>query len=336
MKKKFTMILSAILLAACLIYALTELTGDRSSSAVTSDPDESRAPQAAAEDPADGASPDEEKENGHDAASEAGGDKQEAAEEAEGGEEEQGDSGGGSGNGGAGYDESAVAVIAEPESITVLVNKLNRLPLDYRPDDLVYPEVPFIFQEKVEKRMMRKVAAEALERMFAAAEEDGILLAGVSGFRSGSTQKSLFEYYVSRDGEEKASRYSARPGHSEHQTGLAMDVSGISGKCAATDCFADTAEAAWLAEHAHEHGFIIRYPKGKEEITGYKYEPWHLRYVGPEIAEEIWKRGITLEEYFGAVPASADAADSGSDSSLDADDSQPSPEPAPEAESKPE
>jgi len=141
--------------------------------------------------------------------------------------------------------------------------------------------------------------------MFAAAKEDGIHLAGVSGYRSHSVQKALFQRYVERDGEEAARRYSAEPGHSEHETGLAMDVSGIDGKCAAEDCFADTKEAEWLDRHAHEFGFIIRYPKGKESVTGYQYEPWHLRYVGKELAKEIAEQGITLEEYFGlAVPVS--------------------------------
>jgi D-alanyl-D-alanine carboxypeptidase len=113
----------------------------------------------------------------------------------------------------------------------------------------------------------------------------------------------LFNRYVKRDGLKKAATYSARPGHSEHQTGLTMDVSGHSGTCAAEDCFADTKEALWLADHAAEHGFIVRYPKGKEAVTGYKYEPWHLRYVGVESAQEITKQKITLEEYVGgAVP----------------------------------
>lgn len=191
----------------------------------------------------------------------------------------------------------AVEVVAEPASITVLVNKKYALPKDYVPDDLVEPDVPFIFEEKLEKRKLRKEAAEALEAMFAAAAEDGVLLAGVSGYRSYNTQKGLYNWYVSRDGQEAADRYSARPGHSEHSTGLAMDVSGIDGACAATDCFADTPEAAWLAEHAYDYGFIIRYPEGKEDITGYKYEPWHLRYVGVDAAREIRDLGLTLEEY---------------------------------------
>jgi D-alanyl-D-alanine carboxypeptidase len=192
----------------------------------------------------------------------------------------------------------AIQVAANPDDITVLVNKQFKLPENYNPDDLVEPNVPFIFEEKLEKRKMRREAAKALEEMFAAAKDDGIYLAGVSGYRSEQTQRALYENYAARDGEEAANRYSAKPGHSEHQTGLAMDVSGSDGKCAAEDCFADTQEAKWLAEHAHEYGFIIRYPQGKEAITGYQYEPWHLRYVGKEAAREIAAKGITLEEYW--------------------------------------
>jgi len=192
--------------------------------------------------------------------------------------------------------------VSKPESISVLVNKQFALPDKYAPSDLVYPDVPFTFKEKTEKRKMRKEAAEALAKMFAAAKEDKISLAGVSAYRSNATQKTLFNNYVKKDGEEKAKMYSAVPGHSEHETGLAIDVSGIDGKCAAQDCFGGTKEAEWLAKNAAEHGFIIRYPKGKESITGYQYEPWHLRYVGTAISKEIASKGITLEEYLNAVP----------------------------------
>lgn len=200
-------------------------------------------------------------------------------------------------------EDGAIAVLAQPESVTALVNPFNKLPENYSPSDLVYPDVRFIFSEKVEKRMLRKEAAEALERMFAAAEKDGIYLAGVSGYRSHETQKALFDRYVKRDGYEKARTYSALPGTSEHETGLAMDVSGSDGKCAAADCFGDTKEAKWLKKNAAEHGFIIRYPDGKDDITGYQYEPWHLRYVG-ELAVDIAEGGLTLEEYYDAVPVS--------------------------------
>ncbi|MCD1261690.1 M15 family metallopeptidase [Paenibacillus athensensis] len=193
-------------------------------------------------------------------------------------------------------------VVAHPESLEVLVNKMWALPASYTPDDLVYPDVPFVFNEKNEKRKMRKEAAAALEQLFAAAKDDGVPLAGVSAYRSYATQKALFDSYVRKDGLEKARTYSAVPGTSEHATGLAIDVTGSDGKCAATDCFAGTKEAKWLEDHAAEYGYIIRYPKGKDSITGYQYEPWHIRYVGKDIAQAVVSKGITLEEYFNAVP----------------------------------
>ncbi|MEF2968241.1 D-alanyl-D-alanine carboxypeptidase family protein [Paenibacillus sp. M1] len=217
----------------------------------------------------------------------------------------QGGSEDGDGGNTTGSGSDSKAAMADPESVAVLVNKEFALPDDYEPDDLVYPDVRFTFKDKIEKRMMRSEAASALEELFAGAEEDGIYLAGVSAYRSHSTQTSLFNRYVEKDGLEKAKTYSAVPGHSEHETGLAIDVSASDGKCAAEDCFGETKEAAWLAEHATDYGFIIRYPEGQEDITGYKYEPWHLRYVGKEIAGEIASRGITLEEYYDAVPVSA-------------------------------
>lgn len=198
----------------------------------------------------------------------------------------------------------SVQVIGEPEAITVLVNKQFSLPKDYKPDELVFPNIDYIFSEKLDKRKLRKEAAEAIEIMFKGAAEDQIFLLGVSAYRSNATQKALFERYVKRDGEAKARTYSALPGHSEHETGLAIDVTGSDGKCAAQDCFGDTKEATWLAEHAAEYGFIIRYPKGEQDITGYKYEPWHLRYVGSTVSQEIAENGLTLEEYYNAVPVS--------------------------------
>lgn len=198
--------------------------------------------------------------------------------------------------------EDGMVVIAKPADVAVLVNKQNKLPEEYNPSDLVYPDVRFIFAEKVDKRKMRQEAATALEKMFKAAENDGAMLAGVSAYRSHSTQTTLFERYVKKDGLEKARTYSAFPGTSEHETGLAIDVTSSDGKCAADNCFANTKESAWLEKHAHEYGFIIRYLKGKEDITGYQYEPWHLRYVGKDIAAELSESGDTLEEYYHAVP----------------------------------
>ena len=114
-----------------------------------------------------------------------------------------------------------------------------------------------------------------------------------SAFRSYDYQNTLYNNYVSWYGKEQADTFSARAGYSEHQTGLAIDVNTID------DSFAYTPEAVWLAHPAHEYGFIIRYPKGKESITGYQYEPWHIRYLGIETATAVYNSGLTLEEYLG-------------------------------------
>lgn len=137
------------------------------------------------------------------------------------------------------------------------------------------------------------VANEALQQMFAAAKAEGYDLFVRSGFRSYATQKSLYNSYVNRDGKAAADRYSARPGHSEHQTGLAFDIN------KANSSFAGTPEAKWLAENCYKYGFIIRYPEGKEAITGYIYEPWHVRYLGVDTATAVYNSGLCLEEYLG-------------------------------------
>jgi len=193
---------------------------------------------------------------------------------------------------------NGVPTVTNPDDVTVLVNKQRALPADYIPPDLVEPQVPFPYEEKVEKRLMRAEAARALEALFLKAEMDGIKLYAVSGYRSYRTQKSLYETYVQTQGPEHAAAFSAEPGKSEHQTGLAMDVSGADSETRLEQSFADTPEGKWLEANCADFGFVIRYPKGKEAITGYAYEPWHLRYVGTEIAKEVMSRGLTLEEYF--------------------------------------
>jgi D-alanyl-D-alanine carboxypeptidase len=197
---------------------------------------------------------------------------------------------------------NTIQVVSKPDAITVLVNKQNKLPDSYTPKDLVYTKIPFIVPEKSERIEMRQEAADAIEKLFQGAEEQGIHLLGVSAYRSHLSQIALFNSYVKRDGYEKARTYSALPGTSEHETGLSIDVTEGDGKCSASACFGFTKEAKWLQENAAEYGFIIRYPKGKEAITGYTYEPWHLRYVGKVMAKSIVDRGITLEEYYGVVP----------------------------------
>jgi zinc D-Ala-D-Ala carboxypeptidase len=199
-------------------------------------------------------------------------------------------------------DGKIVNVTKYPASIAVVVNKNIYLPKNYVPKDLIFPQVSFLFKEYVAKRMMRREAALQLERMFSAAKKDGIYLSGASGYRSYTTQVAVFNNYVKRDGYEKARTYSAIPGTSEHQTGLAIDVSGSNGYCAVSSCFADTKEAKWLERNSVNFGYIIRYPKGKEHVTGYKYEPWHIRYVGAGMAKDMKARNLTIEEYLGVFP----------------------------------
>lgn len=141
----------------------------------------------------------------------------------------------------------------------------------------------------------------AFDAMQAAAAQEGLTLFICSGFRSYDYQNTLYSNYVARDGQAAADTYSARPGHSEHQTGLALDINSTDGS------MATSAEGLWLAEHCAEYGFVIRYPKGKEQITGYMYEPWHIRYLGTELAVELTEAGLTVEEYFGLTSEYAEA-----------------------------
>ncbi|MCM3638326.1 M15 family metallopeptidase [Sporosarcina luteola] len=143
-------------------------------------------------------------------------------------------------------------------------------------------------------------ARAAFDEMAAEAKLSGINLTAFSTYRSYDYQVTLYERYVNKDGVEAADRYSARPGYSEHQTGLAFDIGEVNyEKYWASFKFGETEAGKWVAANAYRYGFILRYPVGKEDITGYRHESWHFRYVGKEIAEEIFKRNITLEEYLG-------------------------------------
>lgn len=204
--------------------------------------------------------------------------------------------------------DSGIDEVTNPDSIAVIVNKERSLPPDYEPDDLVKPDVPFSFAGENERKYLRQEAAEALESLFAQAEADGIELTAVSGYRTYRTQEALFNYYVQQDGEAKARQYSAYPGTSEHQTGLTMDVSSpsINNVISTEAGFEETEAGKWLAEHAPHFGFIIRYPEGKEHITGYVYEPWHIRYVGLPLAQLLSEHDLTLEEFFAStIPVSS-------------------------------
>jgi len=154
------------------------------------------------------------------------------------------------------------------------------------------------FTSSAYNKYLRKETAVALMEMFSVAEDDGIILYAVSGYRSYSTQKAVFSNNVIKYGnEQSANNISAQPGQSEHQTGLSMDVTAKSVQYNLSQDFAKTAEGLWVKENAHRFGFIIRYLKGKEHITGYVYEPWHLRYVG-DTASDIFESGLTMEEYY--------------------------------------
>ena len=170
-------------------------------------------------------------------------------------------------------------LIVKKEGITyinniLIVNKNYGLPSDYDP--------------KINKEALKNVLIMQKDAYLI-----GLNLPIISGYRSYDTQKRLFNKYKKIDGEKTANTYSAKPGYSEHQTGLAFDLGCID------HSFEDTMESKWLEENAHLYGFIIRYPKGKENVTGYIYEPWHVRYVGLEHAKKIKESGMCLEEYLG-------------------------------------
>lgn len=187
--------------------------------------------------------------------------------------------------------------LTDPESIWVVVNKQNGIPITYKPD-LTVPNVRLRLASTEQQMQIRPDVAKVIETMFAAAKKDGITLVFGSGYRSGALQQQFYNSYVARDGKAAADRYSARPGHSEHQTGLAFDLTSPNGKCHLEICWQDSPEGKWVAKNAHTYGFTLRYIDGKESITGYQYEPWHFRYVGTELAGKLHTSNQTLEEYF--------------------------------------
>lgn len=178
----------------------------------------------------------------------------------------------------------------------MLINKNNEIAPDYEPNDLVIPSIRFGNIGNMMVQYVRTDVAVALEQLFKAAKNEGINLIAISGYRSYEYQDNLYDNEVNNVGEIQANRYVAKPGQSEHQTGLAMDI--LSNDYMELDQgFEDTEAFNWLEKNMSKFGFILRYPKGKENITGYGYEPWHIRYVGVEVATEIMEDGITLEEY---------------------------------------
>ncbi|EQF22514.1 D-alanyl-D-alanine carboxypeptidase family protein [Clostridioides difficile CD160] len=174
----------------------------------------------------------------------------------------------------------------------LLVNKTNGISKDYTPENITKVNIPFVEEATEEEKQMAGVPAKAVEDLVKQANEESIQFLGSSAYRSYDTQQETYTKRVKSQGQEKADAYVAKPGYSEHQTGLCIDLTNPERWFVGS-----TKEAIWLAENAHKFGFIIRYPKGKEDITGTAYEPWHIRYVGKDIAEEIYSKGLTLEEY---------------------------------------
>ena len=185
---------------------------------------------------------------------------------------------------------------AEKRGLLILINKQNPVDQAYKPEDLT-PIKYYASNRSEAGRYMRKEAAGQFHKLVEAAAAEGHELVMTTAYRSYGFQQTLWNNYVASEGEAAASRFSARPGQSEHKSGLAVDVSAPSVYYALTDSFGETEEGIWLAQNAHRFGFIIRFPEGKEDITGYLYEPWHIRYVGEPVAAEIYAKDITLEEY---------------------------------------
>jgi LAS superfamily LD-carboxypeptidase LdcB len=198
----------------------------------------------------------------------------------------------------SGFDKKAYSVDT-PDSTWVVVNKKRPLPAGYTPASLRVPNAPLLLSAKSPEMLIRGDAASATEALIASAKQAGHELLVASGYRSHDLQATVYESFVRKDGRTAADATSARPGHSEHQTGLAVDVGTTDHKCEIEVCFGDTPAGKWVAAHAHEYGFIVRYQKGKQSIVGYEYEPWHLRYVGKNLAAELHKTGQTMEEFFG-------------------------------------
>jgi len=193
-----------------------------------------------------------------------------------------------------------------PGSPWWVVNKTRALPDGYVPPDLAVPNVRLRLGASNEQMKYSKSATADLIEMFNAAKTEGVTLVFGSGYRSEALQRQFYNGYVAQDGQAAADKLSARPGTSEHQTGLSFDATSASQQCHLETCFEDMPEGKWLKANAHKYGFMVRYVRGKEHITGYDYEPWHMRWIGKELSAEMHRTGVqTLEEFFG-LPAAPD------------------------------
>lgn len=191
--------------------------------------------------------------------------------------------------------------LSDPSSIWIVVNKSRPLnPRTYAPNDLVVPNIPMRSNITDTEKQVRSIAAHPLETMVQDAVKQGVQFDLQSGYRSYAFQVSLYSSYVQEQGQVVADTQSARPGYSEHQTGLAADLGSVAHpECDIQACFGTTPEGQWLTDNAYKYGFIIRYTEGNQSITGYIAEPWHIRYVGTEVSSAMHNRNIaTLEQYF--------------------------------------
>ena len=186
------------------------------------------------------------------------------------------------------------SVEAQPDSLRCLVNKMRPFAqLDWEPSDLV----------EFYGHQLRAEAAKAADSMIDAAATDGVTLLVSSAYRSYAVQQQTYQYWVSVNGQQVADQLSARPGYSEHQTGLAIDFASPEG-CRLEECYRDTLAGQWLAKNAPSYGYILRFPDGRQSVTGYRFEPWHYRYVGVQIAQEYVSSGAkTFEEFIGTGAA---------------------------------
>ncbi|MFF1571429.1 M15 family metallopeptidase [Leifsonia sp. NPDC058292] len=194
------------------------------------------------------------------------------------------------------FDKTAQSV-DDPASPWVVVNKPRQLnPVGYVPADLVFPGVTYM-----NRQPMRQQTADALLALFAAGRaEAGLEFSVQSAYRAYDSQVRVYDDDVARNGRVYADTDTARPGHSEHQTGLAVDISAVPAKCSLDACFAQTPQGVWLAANAYRFGFLLRYPADKVAVTGFTFEPWHFRFVGVPLATELHRTGVTtLEEFFG-------------------------------------
>ncbi|NCQ53995.1 hypothetical protein COV88_01010 [Candidatus Saccharibacteria bacterium CG11_big_fil_rev_8_21_14_0_20_41_19] len=181
-------------------------------------------------------------------------------------------------------------------STWALVSKTHAISVDYAPSDLKIPDVATRTDKSDAERSVRSIIEKPLINLFSAASNAGYQLMIGSGYRSAVLQKVYFDSLAASVGDPAANQAIARPGQSEHQTGLAVDLSTIARNCYLDNCFAQTGDGMWLVNNAYKYGFTLRYPSGKELITGYQYESWHFRYVGVDLATALHDSGLTLDD----------------------------------------